>query len=144
MIGGSCDGSKQNIERLIMMTSRGICVSLHGGAHKNANAFVLADQTTSTTHCRGLYDHLPTDLWNHFYQHMTISSHIRIQMAQELVRLIDLIYLNIFSTYIVHRKSSESFYGRNLSDPPSKSRLKWPFLPMYKSFQTTALRKRGV
>ena len=48
-------------KRFYIMALRGICVPPPGGVQKNANAFVLADQTTSTPHCRGLYDHLPTD-----------------------------------------------------------------------------------
>ena len=42
MICVACQVSKRNTGGL-MMASRGICVPPHGGALKNANAFVLAD-----------------------------------------------------------------------------------------------------
>ena len=51
----------------------------------------------------------------------SLCSHILAQMGQELVRLIDLIHLNMFSTHIVHCKSSENFHGQGLNDPSSKN-----------------------
>ena len=59
-----------------------------------------------------------------FFSRNVISSHIRVQMGRELVRLIDLIHLNMFSIHIVHWKSSEKFlwtrFGRSVLKNPLK------------------------
>ena len=60
MICAACQASKRNTEGL-MMASRGICVPPHGGALKNANAFVLADIIMSVDTNRRLYDHSTAD-----------------------------------------------------------------------------------
>ena len=60
MICVSCKASKRNTEGLVM-ASRGICVPPHGGALKNANAFVLADIIMSVDTNRRLYDHSADD-----------------------------------------------------------------------------------
>ena len=56
MICVACQASKRNTEGLIM-ASRGIYMPPHGGALKNANAFVLADVIMSVDTSRRLYDH---------------------------------------------------------------------------------------
>ena len=60
MICVACKASKRNAEGLIM-ASRGIYVPPHGGALKNANAFVLADVIMSVDTSRRLYDHSAAD-----------------------------------------------------------------------------------
>ena len=60
MICVACQASKRNTEGL-MMASRGICVPPHGGALKNANAFVLVDIIMSVDTNRRLYDHSADD-----------------------------------------------------------------------------------
>ena len=60
MICVACQASKRNTEGL-MMATRGICVPPHGGALKNANAFVLADIIMSVDTNRRLYDHSADD-----------------------------------------------------------------------------------
>ena len=54
--------SEATIGHAAMTTFCAICVSPYGGAHKNANAFVLADAIMSVDNSRKLYDHSAADL----------------------------------------------------------------------------------
>ena len=65
-------------------------------------------------------------LWANFSR-IGISSHIRVQMGRELVRLIDLIELNMFSIHIGHWKSSENFSWPWLGRSALKKPLKMAF-----------------
>ena len=55
------------------------------------------------------------------------SSHIHVQMGRELVRLVDLIHLNMFSTHIGHWKSSENFLSTRLGRSVLKNPVKMAF-----------------
>ena len=62
-------------------------------------------------------------------------------MGRELVRLIDLIDLNMFSTHIEHWKSSENFSWPWFGRPALKNPLKMAFLAFYKGFMHKTLIK---
>ena len=62
----------------------------------------------------------------------SISSLVRVQIAQELVRLISLIGLNKLSSNITSPKTLKIFHARHFDDPSSKNEHFWRFKNFYK------------
>ena len=75
------------------------------------------------------------------FSRIAISSYIRVQMGRELVRLIDLIHLNMFSIHIVHWNSSGYFLWTRFGRSVSKNTLKMTFLAFYTGFMHKTLIK---
>ena len=68
------------------------------------------------------------------FERWSISSHIRVQITSESVRLITLIGLNMFSTHNVSEKSSRKFLRTTFWRSVFKKWLKWPYSALSKGF----------
>ena len=64
------------------------------------------------------------------FEKWSISSHIRVQIIRESVRLIYMIGLNMFFIHIKYRKSLKIFQARDCNCPFSEIGFKMPFLSL--------------
>ena len=76
-----------------------------------------------------------------FFFIIALSSHIHVQMGRELVRLIVLIQLKMFSIHIGHRKSPENILWTRFGRSALKNPLKMAFLALYKGIMHKTLIK---
>ena len=75
------------------------------------------------------------------FRDRAISSHIHVQMTQELVRLIDLIHLKMLSIHILYLKLLENIFMDEVWVIRLLNPLKMAFLAFYKGFMHQILIK---
>ena len=68
------------------------------------------------------------------FESVSISSHIRVQITRESVRLIALIGLNMFRTNIIYWKSLENFSGTRFRLSVLRNWPKIAFFGVFKAF----------
>ena len=64
-----------------MMSFRGICVTPHGGAQKNANAFVLTEGNTSRWDYKGLREYSPNNFLVKEYSKGRLADEYRVALT---------------------------------------------------------------